>query len=131
MATIITSYAQLGQYIDSILKANGDLPVNGPHKQFWDTLTFDQFTTGNVPGVVDPNTHQPMKILVVGDSKSSNLILALSGAKGTVFDPQTGAIGQMPDGGTPFTPDQIAPIAAWIDAGCPNKLAPKEPHLTT
>ena len=119
MATVITSFAQLGQYIDGILSANGDLPVGGKHKQFWDTLTYQQFTTGTVPGIVDPTTLQPMKILVVGNSKASNLIMALAGAKNTVFDPTTGAIGQMPLGGTAFTPAQIAPIAAWIDAGCP------------
>jgi hypothetical protein len=120
MAVVITSYAQLQQYIDGILSANGDLPVGQPHKQFWDTMTYEQFTTGTVPGVGDPNNNnQPMKILVVGNSKASNLILALTGAPGTVFDPATGAIGQMPANGTPFTVVQIAPIAAWIDAGCP------------
>lgn len=83
-------------------------------------LTFDKFKNGDVPGVVDPNTHQPMKILIPGDSKNSNFIMALLGTPGSVFDPKTGSIGQMPAGGTPFTSDQIAPIAAWIDAGCPN-----------
>ena len=72
-----------------------------------------------MPGVVDPITSQPMKILVVGNSGASNLIRALSGAPGTVFDPAHGQIGPMPNGGTLFTPAQIAPIAAWIDAGCP------------
>jgi hypothetical protein len=125
MATVITSFAQLGQYIDGILAANGDSPVGGPHKQFWDTLSYQQFTTGNVPGIVDPTTKQPMKILVVGDSKASNLIMALAGTPNTVFDPQTGTIGQMPEGGTAFTAAQIAPIAAWIDAGCPQGPAPQ------
>jgi hypothetical protein len=119
MQTVIGSFVQLRQYIDGILSTNSDLPVKGPHKQFWDNLTYEQFTTGSVPGVVDPNTNQPMKILVVGDSRASNLIWALSGAPGTVFDPAHGRIGPMPEGGTLFTPDQIAPIAAWIDAGCP------------
>jgi hypothetical protein len=127
--TVITSYTQLGQFIEGILSANGDLPVGGPHKQFWDTLTFDQFKNGNVPGVTDPNTQQPMKILVVGNSKASNLIMALSGATGTVFDPNTGAIGQMPFGGTAFTPEQIKPIADWIDANCPNGPAPQPTSL--
>jgi hypothetical protein len=119
MAIEITSFAQLGQYIDGILAANGDSPVGGPHKQFWDTLSYQQFITGNVPGIVDPTTEQPMKILVVGNSKASNLIMALAGNPSTVFDPESGAIGEMPEGGTPFTAEQIAPIAAWIDAGCP------------
>jgi hypothetical protein len=111
MALIIGSYAQLGPYIDSILTANGDFPVGNPHKNFWDTLTYQQFTTGNVPGVVDPTTKQPIKILVVGHSAQSNFINILKG-------PLLG-IPQMPFDGTPFTAAQIAPIAAWIDAGCP------------
>jgi hypothetical protein len=119
MPTVIGSFAQLRQFIDGILGTNGDLPVSGPHKQFWDNLTYQQFTAGNVPGVVDPITNQPMKILVVGNSQASNIILALSGTPGTVFDPAHGGIGQMPEGGTLFTSDQIASIAAWIDAGCP------------
>ncbi len=118
MPTVIVSFDQLHQYIDGILSANQDFPVGGPHKQFWDNLTYEQFTTGNVPGVVDPNTNQPMKILVVGNSQASNIVLALSGTPGTLFDPH-GKIGPMPEGGTLFTPDQIAPISAWIDAGCP------------
>jgi hypothetical protein len=112
---VITSYAQLGPYIDGILGANGDLPVGPPHHQFWGTLSYDEFINGNVPGV-----NPPMKILVVGNSNASNLILALRGAPGTVFDPANpNDIGPMPNGGTLFTSDQIKPIADWIDAGCP------------
>jgi hypothetical protein len=121
MATVIKNYSDLQQYIDSILTANGESPVGNPHQQFWDTLNYNQFITGNVPNVADPTSGQPMKILVVGNSKASNLILALQGAAGTVFDPGTGTFGQMPANGPPFfTAEQIAPIAAWIDAGCPN-----------
>lgn len=120
MAAVIKSYVQLQQYIDAILTANGDAPVGTPHKQFWDTLTYEQFVTGNVPNVKDPNSGQPMKILISGNSKASNFIMALEGTAGTVFDPTNGKIGQMPFGGTPFTAEQIAPLAAWIDAKCPN-----------
>jgi hypothetical protein len=115
----INSYAQLGPYIDSILSANGDLPIGPPHKNFW-TLTYQEFTTGNVPNVVDPITHQPMKILVVGNSSASNLIQALEGKAGSLFDPNNpNGIGQMPRFGTPWTATQIKPIADWIDANCP------------
>ena len=122
--SVINSYTELGPYIDGILGANGDLPVGPPHKQFWDTMSYDDFVNGNVPGVLDPTTNQPMKILVIGNSKASNLILALQGAPGTVFDPKNPnhnpkQIGPMPNGGTLFTPAQIQPIADWIDANCP------------
>jgi|HubBroStandDraft_6_1064221.scaffolds.fasta_scaffold484432_1 hypothetical protein len=122
MTAVIKNYSDLGTYINSILTANGDSPVGGPHAQFWDTLTYNEFISGNVPGVADATTMQPWKILVVGNSAASNLILALSGATGTVFAP--GATpGQMPRFGTPFTDVQIQPIAAWIDAKCPNPSA--------
>jgi hypothetical protein len=121
MATVIRNYTDLGTYINSILSANGDSPVGGPHAQFWDTLPYNQFITGNVPNVLDAN-RQPWKILVVGNAAASNLILALSGAAGTVFAP--GATpGQMPRFGTPFTNVQIQPIADWINASCPNPSA--------
>lgn len=117
MATVIGSFVALHQYIDGILQNNGDLPVGAPHKQFWDDLTYDQFVNGDVPHVLDLTTNQPIKILVIGNSGASNIIMALSGTG--VFAPNTGHIPQMPFGGTFWTPDQIAPIAAWIDAGCP------------
>lgn len=43
----------LGNYIDSILQQNNELGgvPSAPHKNFWDTLSYAQFTTGNVPGV--------------------------------------------------------------------------------
>jgi len=121
---VINHYSELGPYIDGILSANGDLPVGPPHKQFWNTPVYDDFVNGNVPGVTDSTTNLPMKILVIGSSKTSNLILALQGAPGTVFDPNNPnhnpqQIGQMPNGGTPFTAAQIQPIADWIDAKCP------------
>ena len=90
----INSYAELGPYIDSILDANGESPVAKGHLNFWDTLTYQQFTTGNVPNVVDPTTLQPVKILVVGNSGASAIIQALRGTVGSLFDPTTGAIGR-------------------------------------
>jgi hypothetical protein len=117
-------YADVQKFITSILKANGQYPVGGPHKNFWETLSYADFVSGNMPGLggplKDPNTGLPMPILVKGDSAKSNLILALRGAAGTVFDPDTGAFGQMPVGGPPFfTDDQIQSIADWIDRNCP------------
>ena len=87
---------------------------HSPHDAFWDNLTYDDLVNGNVPGV-DP----PAKILVVGNSAQSNIILSLRGL-GPLFDPKNGSYGQMPADGPPyFTNQQIDAIAAWIDAGCP------------
>jgi hypothetical protein len=126
----INTFAELQQYLTAILQTNistqsgrdeeTDSEKHSPHQAFWKTLTYDEFVDGNVPNVPDPNTGGPMPILVRGDAAKSNFILALQGAKGTDFDPDTGTIGQMPADGPPFlTAAQIQPIADWIDAGCP------------
>jgi|SRR5271166_558123 len=117
----LNTYAQVQQFITEVLKTNNewsDVP-NSPHKAFWE-LPYNDFVNGNVPNVLDPKTRQPMPILVKGNSIQSNIILALQGAKGTVFDPDTGDFGRMPANGPPFfTPEQIKEIADWIDKGCP------------
>ena len=118
--TPINSFADLQSFLDQVLTQNGELDdtTGSPHKRFWRNLTYAQFVTGSVPGVSDPNTGQPMPILVKGNSANSNLILALSG-QGPIFG-ANGAFGQMPADGPPFfTADQIASVAAWIDKGCP------------
>jgi hypothetical protein len=128
-ATVIDSYngngLTLSAYVDSILAQNHEAGgVSGaPHKNFWKTLSYTEFTTGNVPDVnFGPNP--PYPILVIGNGAASNFIQALQGI-GPLFDNDTGAFGQMPANGLPptrpfFTADQIAPIAAWINGGCLN-----------
>jgi hypothetical protein len=117
----LKSYAEVQAFITKVLTDNGEqggVSV-APHGGFWATLPYQQFVNGSVPGVKDPNTGQPIQILVKGNSAQSNIILALLG-KGPLFDPNTGAFGQMPSNGPPmFTPDQVAQVAGWIDTGCP------------
>jgi hypothetical protein len=116
MEMAVNSFADVQNLINSVLTQNGQIGgvANAPHGAFWTNLTYPQFTTGNVPGV-DP----PVPILMVGNSRNSNIILALQGV-GPLFDPNTGAYGEMPANGPPFfTAQQVADIAAWIDAGCP------------
>ncbi len=118
--TPLNSFAEVQQFITQILTQNGEQGGVGtsPHKAFWNTLSYDEFVNGNVPGVTDPNTGKPMPILVKGDSSRSNLIFSLLGL-GPIFG-SNGAIGQMPANGPPFfTCDQVLSIAAWIDNGCP------------
>jgi hypothetical protein len=118
---MIDSYPQLQAFITNVLTQNNELNgvANSPHLSFWTTMTYQQFTTGNVPHVVD-SANKPMPILVVGNSAKSNLILSLRGAANTDFDSQNGSIGQMPANGPPmFTDAQINEIASWIDRGCP------------
>jgi hypothetical protein len=117
----LKSYADVQKLIDAVLTRNNEISgvAGAPHGSFWNSLTYDQFVNGNVPGVADPATGQPIPILVKGNSGASNLILSLQG-KGPLFNPDTGTIGQMPANGPPmFTNDEIAAVASWIDAGCP------------
>ena len=118
----LNTYADVQSFITSVLTTNneiGGIPFS-PHKAFWSTLSYNDFINGNVPGVTDPNTGAQLPILVRGDSSKSNIILALKGAVGSLFDPNTGAIGQMPSNGPPmFSDAQIGLIADWIDRGCP------------
>ena len=111
----LKTFAEVQQFINQILTQNGEIDgvSAAPHGSFWTALSYREFTTGDVPGV-SPAT----PILVVSDSKSSNIIQALQGV-GPLFGPN-GAIGQMPGNGPPFfTDDQIQQIADWIDLGCP------------
>ena len=127
--SVIVSYNGSGltlrAYINGILKQNNlaDGVASAPHLNFWDTLNYKEFTTGNVPGV-DAGPNPPYRILVVGDGANSNLVMALQG-KGPLFDKDTGAIGRMPANAEPpakpfFTAAQIEPIIDWINRGCPN-----------
>lgn len=119
--TKINNYADLQSFISNTMVTNGSNAKNAPHGNFWANLTYEQFINGNVPGVTDPVSQQPIRIVVPGNSRQSNLILALQGAPNTLFDSNTGAFGIMPaDGSAPFTADQIASIADWIDRNCPN-----------
>jgi hypothetical protein len=128
MATVIDSYngsgLTLGAYIDSILTQNNEIGgvPRAPHKSFWNTLSYDEFKSGNVPGVnFGPNP--PYPILVLGDGLASNFVQALQGI-GPLFN-DNGPFGQMPANARPpskpfFTADQIAPIIVWINNRCPN-----------
>jgi hypothetical protein len=117
----IKSFKELQDYISQIMEANTKPgpPLVSPHHAFWKTMNYEEFTTGNVPGVIDPDTKNPVSILVKGDSANSNLILALKG-EGPLFDASRGKFGRMPAGGLPFfTAENITEIAGWIDTGCP------------
>lgn len=120
MAITMSSFADVQNYLGQFVTAAGVTPAQAPHGVFYQSLTYKQFTTGDVPGVAG------YKILVVGSSAKSNIIMALSGTPNSPFDPNSGAIGQMPQPNPPYNSsaptqaDIITALAAWIDAGCPN-----------
>jgi hypothetical protein len=78
----------------------------GKHGNFWRNKTRDQFVGLTVLS---------KKLLVVGDSASSNLVKALRGL--TPFDGTFAP--RMPVGYNPVPDPQIKQIADWIDANCP------------
>jgi hypothetical protein len=115
----------LRAHINGILAQNklASGVADAPHQNFWDKLSYTEFTTGNVPGV-DSGPKPPYRILVVGDGANSNIVMALQG-KGPLFNKDNGEFGRMPANADPpgmpyFTDAQIQPIIDWINRGCPN-----------
>jgi hypothetical protein len=102
----IQNYQQLKADLDWIVSQRQVAPEDAPHGVFWDTLTSQQFTTGNVPNVL-PAT----RICIPGDSANSAIIQILQSSYK--------AFSQMPAGGPYFWQDWINVIAKWIDSGCP------------
>ena len=118
----LNNFKDVQTFITNVMEENkveGAPPPKSPHKAFWLSMSYTDFTTGTVPGVRDPATGNPIPVLTVGDSASSTLIMALRG-QGPLFDPKTGAFGRMPaNSQAQFTAAQIKELADWIDAGCP------------
>jgi hypothetical protein len=118
-AVTLNHYADVQQYLIQILTNNissqtgnneeADSENNAPHGAFWATMSYKDFTTGDVPNM-------GMPVLVVGNANDSNIIKALLGQPpfdGSEFP-------QMPADGPPFlTPAQVQPISDWINNGCP------------
>ena len=116
----LTSFADVKQLFDDFSKNNNIDNADAPHHAFWDDLTYENFVNGNVPNVTDPNNNNPIPILKKGDGAHSNIIYALSGTQGTLWDPNNPAgFGQMPQGGPYFSSQQIQELSDWITAGCP------------
>jgi hypothetical protein len=119
----LNSYSDVQAYLDNLVATLGSNIGGAPHSAFWKTRTYQQFTTGDVPGVSGyapgdpPNPNGTWKILVIGNAASSNIIKALQGAPpfdGSVFP-------QMPADGPPYADAaQIQPLIDWINAKCPN-----------
>jgi hypothetical protein len=119
----LPSFAAVQAFLNNFISSNNIQISGAPHGAFWNT-TYSDFVTGNVPGgITDPNGN-PISILTKGDGAHSNIIYALAGTPGTLWDPNNPAgFGQMPAGGPFMTADMIAQISGWITNGCPEKAA--------
>jgi acetyl esterase/lipase len=119
----LNSFKDVQDFITRVMDENkvADAPPpKSPHKAFWLSLSYKDFTTGYVPGVKEPSTGEPVAILTLGNSTASNLILALRG-EGPLFAPETGAFGRMPaNSQKPFSDEQINEIADGLTAAVPN-----------
>jgi hypothetical protein len=89
----------------------------GYHGPFWNTLSYNNFVTGNVPNIANPTDGTPVPILIKGNGAQSNIVQALQGTG--MFDPVTGSFPRMPYGGPYFSNAQIQELSDWITAGCP------------
>ena len=47
----LTSFAQVQAFIAQVLADNKEDASGAPHGNFWSDLTYEEFTTGNVPNV--------------------------------------------------------------------------------
>jgi hypothetical protein len=113
--TTFNNYSDVQAGLTSFVNTAGVNIQGAPHGAFWQSMSYDDFTTGYIPGVT-PST--PWLILIVGDSANSNIIQILEG-RGAAFS----KFGQMPRPRPPYNPEQadlITALAAWIDAKCPN-----------
>jgi hypothetical protein len=85
--------------------------VGPPHKAFWRDITRDQFVTKKILG---------RPLVVLGDGKHSNLVLALKGEPPFGDDPDAD-FPRMPVGFDPVSDDRISSIEQWIDDDCPDE----------
>ncbi len=119
-APALKSYADVQALLNSFMKKNNGPIEFSPHGAFWNEMSYQQFIEGNLPEVTDRATGKPLKILIVGNARESNIIMALRGTKRSMFDRETGSIGRMPPTGPFMSDEEINRLADWIDRGCPD-----------
>jgi hypothetical protein len=114
MATF-NNYADVQAGLDAFVSQAGVNIDGAPHGAFWQSMSYTDFTTGDIPNV---SSGGPWPVLVIGHSDQSNIIQILEGIGAAAKK-----FGRMPRPRPPYDPEQsetITELAAWIDAGCPN-----------
>jgi hypothetical protein len=105
----VNSYSDVQKLFNDFVSANNIDLTFSPHAAFWNSLSYDQFVSQDVPGVPG------VPILKRRDGNGSNIVKIL---KGPISGPN-GAIEPMPPGGPYFSDAQIAALVSWIDRDCP------------
>jgi hypothetical protein len=108
--------------VQALFRGLGKDGKTAPHENFWE-LPWAQFVTLRFPDYDDGGT---IRMVVPGDSRASNLIRALKDGRGIEVDLGDGNtlvkdIARMPKQAEPMKDEDIAKIARWIDAGCPEQ----------
>jgi hypothetical protein len=109
MATI-NSYAELREHLNGWLAEHGRSAAGAPHRAFWNTMSYQDFITKDVP------SYRGVKILIKCDGLGSNIVQALMG--NGLFAPG-GDYPRMPPGGPYMHLSEVRPIIDWINNGCP------------
>jgi hypothetical protein len=105
----LNTFADVQAFMNQFVADHGTDLSGSPHADFW-SKDYHSFVNGDVPGVLG------VKILVKGDAEHSNLILILRGPLAV----GNKRFSRMPADGSGFmTDEQIAALAAWINADCP------------
>jgi len=112
----LMSFQDVKDLLDAFVEEADLFIEDAPHAAFWRDTDHESFTTGDIPGV--KHKGEPLPILVIGSSATSNIILSLRG-EGPLFNPDDGRFGRMPTFGPFMHADDIDAIADWIDSGCP------------
>jgi len=116
--------------VQAIFASLGRDPGDAPHDRFWEQAYEDVVGQAFPFSWDDPE--MTVTYVVPWDSKSSNLIRALTDGKGIEVRSPDGRvmrrnIGRMPKGASPMSDEDIQRLAAWIDAGCPKEAGGPSP----
>ncbi|MHC5012335.1 MAG: hypothetical protein ACYTG6_15560, partial [Planctomycetota bacterium] len=108
------------EQVQALIRMLGKSASSAPHENFWE-LPYEEFVNLRFP---DWDAGGTIRLLVPGNAAESNLIRGLRDGRGIVVDLDGGGtlvkdITRMPKGADPMDEDDLALIAAWIDAGAP------------
>ena len=113
----LKNYADVQNALNTFVNQAQVTPGQAPHGAFWQSMSYQDFITKNVPG----NVGGSWKIVVPGNADQSTIIQILCGY-GEAFN----SAGQMPQPSPPYASQTYGQFALvcdlrdWINAGCPN-----------